>query len=197
MACYQDSPGNADPHCRPLTPEIAILLRSLTLLALLWVSSRASAGETTWTLNASWLEQQISACAGGHDPGACRYFPARALDRLFGVEQLCDGDTCAHPWRVAELTIDGDAWSPIGAANDQAALTTARKMATGGLPVVAIHGGMVALIMPGQPFPSQRWRRNVPLAVGTRVDDPEASVYGKGLNFLFSDPAQVTLYVHK
>jgi len=172
-------------------------VRTLTLLALLAAGAGTSAAETTWTRNASWLEQQISACATGEDPVVCRYFPARALDRLFGLEELCDGDACVNPWRVAELAIEGDAWSPLGKADDQAVLARAQQMAAGGLPVVAIYGGMVALVMPGNLFPSERWRRNVPLAVGTRVDDPEASVYGKGLNFLFSDPSQVSLYVHK
>jgi hypothetical protein len=51
--------------------------------------------------------------------------------------------------------------------------------------------------MPGKLVPSQRWSRNVPLSVGTRLDKPEGSVYGKGLNFLFSDPSKVTLYAYK
>jgi hypothetical protein len=51
--------------------------------------------------------------------------------------------------------------------------------------------------MPGKLFPSQRWKHGVPIAAGARVDKPEASVYGKGLNFLFSDPTKVSLYAHK
>jgi hypothetical protein len=72
-------------------------------------------------------------------------------------------------------------------------------MATGGLAVVAVNAsvGWVVLVMPGDLYPSQRWRRNVPVAVGTRLDQPDASVYRQGLNFLFSDPSKVTLYVHK
>ena len=98
---------------------------------------------------------------------------------------------------MAETILEGEGWTELGSASDQAALTKARDMATGGLPVIAVYGGMVALVMPGKLFPSQRWSRNVPLAVGTRVDQPDASIYGKGLNFLFSDPETVTLYVHK
>ena len=57
--------------------------------------------------------------------------------------------------------------------------------------------GLIAIVMPGKPVTSQSWRRKVPLAVGARLDRPEASVYGQGLNFLFSDPSKVTLYVQK
>lgn len=174
---------------------------SLRILAILSFALGACpavlAGETTWQRNASWLQEQISDCAGGADPDSCRYFSARALDRLFGIGQMCEASSCANHWQVAETVLEGGGWAELGSASDQTVLTRARDMATGGLPVVAIYGGMVALVMPGKLFPSQRWSRNVPLAVGTRVDQPDASVYGKGLNFLFSEPETVTLYVHK
>jgi hypothetical protein len=172
---------------------------SLRILAVLLLGACpvGLAAETTWQRNADWLQEQIEECAGGTDLDACRYFPARALDRLFGLEAMCEEGTCAHHWQVAETVLDSGGWTELGTAADQAALSKARDMATGGLPVVAVYGGMVALVMPGDLFPSQRWSRNVPLAVGARVDQPDASVYGKGLNFLFSDPETVTLYVHK
>jgi hypothetical protein len=174
---------------------------SLRLLAILWsllaAAPLALAGETTWQRNATWLQEQIGDCAAGEAPDACRYFPARALDRLFGIEQMCKGEACANHWQVAETVLGGQGWTELGSASDQIALSKARDMATGGLPVIALYGGMVALVMPGKLFPSHRWSRNVPLAVGTRVDQPDASIYGKGLNFLFSDPQTVTLYVHK
>jgi hypothetical protein len=173
-------------------------LRTFAILLLgLGACPASLAGDTTWQRNAAWLRQQINECAESADPDACRYFPARALDRLFGIDEMCEDGSCAHHWQVAETVLGSGSWTELGTAADQAALTTARDMATGGLPVVAVYGGMVALVMPGKAFPSERWSRNVPLAVGARVDQPDASVYGKGLNFLFSDPETVTLYVHK
>ena len=173
-------------------------LRILAIVSCLLAGAPlALAGDTTWQRNATWLQQQIGECAGGEAPDACRYFPARALDRLFGIEQMCKGESCSNHWQVAETILDGEGWTELGSASDQATLTKARDMAAGGLPVIAVYGGMVALVMPGKLFPSQRWSRNVPLAVGTRVDQPDASIYAKGLNFLFSDPQTVTLYVHK
>ena len=120
------------------------------LSCLLAAAPLVLAGDTTWQRNATWLQEQVGDCAGGEDPDACRYFPARALDRLFGIEQMCEGETCANHWQVAETVLEGDGWTELGSASDQAALSKARDMATGGLPVVAVYGGMVALVMPGQ-----------------------------------------------
>ena len=174
---------------------IRVRLRAvLTLLLLAYSSTWAS--ETTWERNAAWLKAQINSCVDGTDPDACRRFPARTLHRLFGIDQLCEMDSCVNPWRIAEMAVSGDGWSLLGLAEDQDVLTKAQQMANGGLPVIAVHGGMVALVMPGKLFPSQAWMRNVPLAVGARVDEPSASVYAKGLSFLFSSPDSVTLYVH-
>ena len=174
-------------------------LRILAILSCVLAGAPAAlAGDTTWQRNATWLQQQVGDCAGGEDPDACRYFPARALDRLFGIDQMCKGGVLRQSLAGGRDRSGGRRAGPSWEAPPtRPALTKARDMATGGLPVVAVYGGMVALVMPGKLFPSQRWSRNVPLAVGTRVDQPDASIYAKGLNFLFSDPETVTLYVHK
>jgi hypothetical protein len=175
-----------------------MLARAVAALALVCLNLPALA-QTTWQRNATWLEEQIGACADGDKPGPCRSFPARALDRLFGIPDLCSQASCISPSQLAASIAKGSGWSVLGQATDQTVLTQAQEMATGGMPVVAVNEvtGWVALVMPGKLYPSERWRRNVPASVGTRLDQPEASVYGKGLNFLFSDPSKVTLYVHK
>jgi hypothetical protein len=174
-----------------------MLLRLLA--ASILVLPLAAYAETTWQRNASWLEEQIGECAEGTKPVTCRYFPARALDRLFGLPDLCAQASCITSAQLAASITKGTGWSVLGQATEQTALTQAQQMAVGGMPVVAVNGstGWVVLVMPGDLYPSERWRRNVPASVGTRLDQPEASVYGKGLNFLFSDPSKVTLYVHK
>jgi hypothetical protein len=175
-------------------PHGVLLFLSLSLA----LAPLASA-ETTWERNANWLEEQIGACAEGGQPAACRYFAARALDRLFGVPDLCPQASCISASELAATITKGTGWSVLGQATEQAVLGQAQDMAIGGMPVVAVHDptGWVVLVMPGKLYPSERWRRNVPTSVGTRPDQPEASVYGKGLNFLFSDPSKVTLYVHR
>lgn len=174
----------------------------LRMLATAWLSllvSGACAAETTWARNADWLEQQIAGCAEDQDLATCRTFSARALSRLFGVLDVCTTTSCMSSLQLSTQIAKGGPWTPLGAATEQAVLTQAQKMAVGGLPVVAVNAavGWVVLVMPGEMYPSQRWRRNVPAAAGTRIDQPDSSVYGKGLNFLFSDPSKVTLYVYK
>lgn len=175
------------------------MLRTLAAAWLLYLVAGACAAQTTWERNAGWIEEQIEDCAESWDTAACRYFSARALNRLFGLAEVCSDESCMNPIQLAEQIARGGTWAQLGAATEQAVLIQAQQMATGGLPVVAVNAsvGWVVLVMPGDLYPSQRWRRNVPVAVGTRLDQPEASVYGQGLNFLFSDPSKVTLYVHK
>jgi hypothetical protein len=170
-----------------------------SLATLLLVLPLTALGQTTWQRNATWLEEQIHDCAGGDQPATCRNFPARALDRLFAIPDLCAQASCITSTQLAASITRGTTWSVLGQATEQAVLTQAQDMAVGGMPVVAVNEstGWVVLVMPGRLYPSERWRRNVPASVGTRLDQPEASVYGKGLNFLFSDPSKVTLYVHK
>jgi hypothetical protein len=172
----------------------------LRLLAACFLALPGAAGaETTWQRNADWLEEQIGECAEGTRLATCRYFPARALDRLFGLPDLCAQASCISSVQLAASITKGAGWSALGQASEQTVLTQAQQMAVGGMPVVAVNQstGWVVLVMPGKLYPSERWRRNVPASVGTRLDQPDASVYGKGLNFLFSDPAKITLYVHR
>ena len=87
-----------------------MLLRVLAALSVgVCAAATGFAGETTWQRNADWLKEQIGQCAGDANPDACRYFPARALDRLFGIEQMCQAASCANPWEVAEVVLEGGA----------------------------------------------------------------------------------------
>lgn len=177
-----------------------MLLRILSPALLVSLSlAAAHAGDTTWQRNARWLAEQIGECATGGDTRTCRSFPARALNKLFGLPDLCEQASCLSAPQLATLITKGGAWLELGVATEQGVLTQAQQMAVGGMPVVAVNdaAGWVVLVMPGDLYPSERWRRNVPMAAGTRLDQPDESAYGKGLNFLFSDPAKITLYVHK
>jgi hypothetical protein len=167
----------------------------------LFAAGDAGAAGTTWDRNADWLQQQIRACAQRTEEFACRYFAARALDRLFGFGELCNNERCLLAPEIAAGLDKAGHWTALGKASDQAVLTQAQEMATGGLPVIAVQAGgdrgLIAIVMPGKLGASQHWGLRAPLAVGARLDKPEASVYAQGLNFLFSDPAKVKLYVYK
>jgi hypothetical protein len=179
-----------------------MLGRAVALCAAVLIpAGGAGAAGTTWDQNAGWLQEQIEDCVQRTGGFVCTYFPARALNQLFGIGEFCDAERCLRPHEIAAQIAKDGQWTALGKASDQAILNQAQEMATGGLPVIAVQTandkGLIAIVMPGKPVTSQSWGRKVPLAVGTRLDKPEASVYSQGLSYLFSDPSKVTLYVQK
>jgi len=62
--------------------------RMLAAAWLLTLIAGPCAAQTAWERNADWIEEQIEDCAEGWDAAACRYFSARALSRLFGLNFL-------------------------------------------------------------------------------------------------------------
>lgn len=179
-----------------------MLARAAALCAaVLMPAGGAAAAATTWDKNAGWLREQIESCAQHPGESSCTYFPARALNQLFGIGEFCDADHCLRSHAIAAQIAKDGQWTALGKASDQAILKQAQAMATGGLPVIAVQTnvdkGLVAIVMPGKLVTSQNWSMKVPLAVGTRLDKPDASVYSQALSFLFSDPSKVTLYVQK
>jgi len=179
------------------------MLRSVAALcaAMLMPAGGAMAAATTWDKNAEWLQQQVRACAQRAGGFSCTYFPARALNQLFGIGEFCDSDRCLGSTEIVAQIVKDEQWTALGRASDQAVLNQAQGMATGGLPVIAVQtnadNSVVAIVMPGKLVISQSWRLRVPPAVGTRLDKPAASVYSQALSYLFSDPSKVTLYVQK
>lgn len=170
----------------------------VALAALMPLSAHA---ENTWVSNDGYLRGAIKDCtAAGPDRTVCRHFTGEALVRLFGIGDFCTESRCLKAVEIEwELRNNPDKWGALGAANDQAVLDKARELSANGKAVIAVQNsedrGQIGIIMPGAAVTSGKWGLNVPIAVAARVDRPEASFYGKGINWLFSDPAPVTLYV--
>jgi len=176
------------------------LLR-LTLTALVLFLPLHAHSENTWVSNDGYLRGAIKDCtAAGPDRTVCRHFTGEALVRLFGIGDFCTESRCLKAVEIEwELRNTPAKWGALGTANDQAVLDKARELSANGKAVIAVQNnedrGQIGIIMPGAAIPSGKWGLNVPIAVAARVDRPEASFYGKGINWLFSDPAHVTLYV--
>ena len=171
---------------------------SVALAALMPLYAHA---ENAWVSNDGYLRSAIKDCTtAGPDRTICRHFTGEALVRLFGIGDFCTESRCLKAVEIEwELRNKPDKWGALGAANDQAVLDKARELSANGKAMIAVQNsddrGQIGIIMPGAAVPSGKWRLNVPIAVAARVDRPEASFYGKGINWLFSDPARVTLYV--
>ena len=153
-----------------------------------------------WTENDGYLKSMINDCsAAGADRTVCRNFTGEALNRLFGIGDFCTRSRCMMAVEIEwEIRNAPAKWGALGSANDQAILDKARELAATKAVVAILNEadrGQIAIVMPGAAVPSGRWGLKVPIGVGTRVDRPEASVYAKGLNWLFADPAKVVVYV--
>jgi hypothetical protein len=174
-------------------------LRVFGFATLLLLPALASA-EDVWTRNGGYLKSAINDCsAADADRTVCRNFTGEALNRLFGIRDFCTESRCMMAVEIEwEIRNHPDKWGALGTASDQAVLDKARELAATKA-VVAIlkeeDRGQIAIVMPRAAIPSGKWGLNVPIGVGARVDRPEASVYGKGLNWLFADPAKVVIYV--
>ena len=153
-----------------------------------------------WTENDGYLKSMINDCsAAGADRTVCRNFTGEALNRLFGIGDFCTRSRCMMAVEIEwEIRNAPAKWGALGSANDQAVLDKARELAATKAVVAILNEadrGQIAILMPGAAVPSGRWALKVPIGVGARVDHPEASVYAKGLNWLFADPAKVVVYV--
>ena len=167
--------------------------------AALLLPALASADDV-WSKNDGYLKSAINDCnAAGSDRTICRHFTGEALKRLFGIDDFCTDSRCMKAVEIEwEIRNSPAKWGALGAASDQAVLDKARELAATKAVVAILNEddrGQIAIVMPGAAVPSGKWGLNVPIAVGARVDRPESSVYGKGLNWLFGDPAKVTIYV--
>lgn len=169
----------------------------------LFVLFPSALAQDVWTENDGYLKSVINDCSAASAPGAdravCRNFTGEALKRLFGINDFCVASRCLKPLEIeSRIRHDADKWNALGNAGDQAVLDNARGLAATRAVLAILNEqerSQVAIVMPGAPVPSGRWGLNVPIAVGVRVDRPETSVYAKGLNWLFADPAKVVLYV--
>jgi hypothetical protein len=176
---------------------------SFPACVLLAILPELAAAQQTWVENDGYLKSTINDCrAAGRDRTVCRHFTGEALDRLFGLKGFCRPNRCLKAVEIEwELRNNPDKWTVLGTAADQAALHKARSLAAAGKPVLAVQNerdrGQIAILMPGAAVPSGAWKLNVPIAVAARVDRPERSIYGKGINWLFDEPGQVRLYARQ
>lgn len=172
--------------------------------ALIALSCSANAQSDPWTAHGDWVSSAIKSCqqATG-DLSPCNDFAGQALDRLLGTTEFCSDSHCMLSAEIeAKLRDNPEHWQLVGGASDQAVLDKARDLAASGKIVVAAQSennlGQIAILMPGKPVPSGKWAMDrVPIAAAARADAPAKSVYGEGINWVFSDPSKVTLYAHR
>jgi hypothetical protein len=182
------------------------MFRSIVLAGVVsGLSMLAHAQGDPWTQHGDWAKSQINSCqsVSGDTRDICRFFAAEALKELFGIGDFCGGERCmTAPEIESQIRNSPEQWSVLGTADDQTVLDKARELAGQGQAVIAGQDvedrSQVAIIMPGKPVPSGKWAMNrVPIGTAARTDSPDRSIYGEGINWIFTDPARVTLYVRQ
>lgn len=181
------------------------MLRSMLVAGILTgFAITAFSQSDPWTQHGDWISSAVRSCkdAAG-DQAPCADFAGQALDRLLGASEFCGESRCMLMAGIEnDLRNNPERWQLVGGAADQGVLDKARELAAAGKIVVAAQSennlGQVAIIMPGRPVPSGKWAmERVPVGAAARPDAPEKSVYGEGINWVFSDPSRVTVYAHR
>ncbi len=96
--------------------------------------------------------------------------------------------------------MDGEKWTALGPAYNQAALEKAQQCANASQAVVALYttsnGVHIAVILPGTLKYSGSWGFNVPNSASFFSHEPEKSYVNKGLSYGFSKSMikDITLY---
>jgi len=141
------------------------------------------------------------------DAVACNWFVARAAEKLFGATDFTPNEN-GHWLNANEIAqyvgSHGARWTKIGNADSQAALDAGAQAATDGQLVIAVKigdpHGHVALLLPGKPKESGKWKSvvgaalRVPASAAFSLDHVESAYVGCRLSAAFSNPAIVELW---
>jgi hypothetical protein len=141
------------------------------------------------------------------DSVACNWFLAKALEKLYGVEDFSKSKN--GKWLSANEIADfvratPSLWSQLGIANSQPVLNEAARGAANGQPVVAIQKGNphghVAVILPGTPKPSSIWKDAAgksllaPNSAAFSLNNVNAAYISCRLSAAFTDPSNVEIW---
>lgn len=101
--------------------------------------------------------------------------------------------------QVADMVKTSNRWKNIGSATDQDALDYFQKCSNEGIPALAIStqsgNGNVAIGVPGKQIKSTSWALNCPTIAIFFPNRPEQSFIGKTLNYGWSKPDGIELYI--
>lgn len=185
---------------------IALSISSIFSLAFLLISC-GGGGEVAPTTEAysdyksdvDEIIEDYKACRSEADkPIECNEFTLMALERIYQLPEVKDGENFKLPQDLAEEIPESFDWEKIGAADVQKNLDRAHELASKGYAVVAIDEPFshLAIIIGGEEMiTSGSWGMDCPLAISIfHGSNYNSSFIGKGLNYSFTSPEGLTLY---
>jgi hypothetical protein len=147
------------------------------------------------------LEEYNECSSNAESRNDCKNFTARAICEYYGIDDLKkEGDYVEYHDIYNFLTTD-DSWKNLGMATVQETLDNAQKMANEGFAVVAIDvedkHKLAIVIIEGEQVKSGSWGLNAPqCAAFFPASGPKPFIH-KTLNYAFSSPESIQLWVKK
>lgn len=138
---------------------------------------------------------EFKECKANSDAAhGCKDYPAKAICTIYGINDFMTGPGSYMDYDEIEANLTGD-WQMVGMAGNQEAHNAAQNAANEGRAAFAIGKGNVAIIISGEQTKSSGWGVKCPNAASMFMSNPEGSFIGKTINYAWSDPADVKIYV--
>ncbi len=137
----------------------------------------------------------------GKGANNCKEFTAYAASHYYGVEMLKEENQYLEYHDIYDFVSSSSAWSKLGDADEQSVADQAQEYANNGVPVVAINTDdeykLVVLIIEGEQTTSSKWGIKVPNAAAFFPQNGPEPFINKTLNYAWSSPEGIELWVRK
>jgi hypothetical protein len=144
------------------------------------------------------IEEYVECRDEADKPIDCNEFTLKALDRIYDLPEVKEDGVFRQPSELAEEIPGSFDWEEIGPANNQENLNRAHELAGKGYAVVAIDEPFthLAIIVGGEEMvTSGSWELDCPLTISVfHGSNYVKSFIGKGLNYSYSSPENITLF---
>jgi len=147
------------------------------------------------------LEEYNDCSANAESRNDCKNFTARAICEYYGIDDLKKGGEYLEYHDIFDFVTTDASWKNLGMATVQETLDNAQQMSNDGFAVVAIDTEdkhkLVIVIIEGEQVKSGSWGLNAPTcAAFFPASGPKPFIH-KTLNYAFSSPKGIQLWVKK
>lgn len=147
------------------------------------------------------LEEYNECSANAESRNDCKNFTARAICEYYGIDDLKKAGEYVEYHHIFDFVTKDASWKNLGMASKQVTLDNAQKMANDGFAVVAIDiedkHKLAIIIIEGKQLKSGSWGLNAPqCAAFFPASGPNPFIH-KTLNYAFSSPEGIQLWVKK
>ena len=147
------------------------------------------------------MEEYNDCSANAESRNDCKNFTARAICEYYGIDDLKKDGEYVEYHDIYDFVNADASWKNLGMATEQESLDNAQQMANEGFAVVAIDTEdkhkLAIIIIEGEQVKSGSWGLNAPECAAFFPASGPAPFIHKTLNYAFSSPEGVQLWVKK